>query len=158
MPYLIDGHNLIGKLPDIDLNDPEDEMQLIQKLRDLFKRKRISGTVYFDQRGPGMKRKYTLGRLQIEFSTPPNTADSAIQSRLRQLKKNASNYIVVSSDHQIMDAARAAGAQVLDSQTFAQQLVPSPLDSNESEKPESPLSSDELRRWQKLFERDHDVR
>ena len=158
MPYLIDGHNLIGKLPDIHLDDPEDEIQLIEKLGDLFKRKRISGTVYFDQRGPGMKRKYKLGRLQVEFSTPPNTADSAIRFRLRQLKKDASNYIVVSSDHQIMDAARAAGAQVLDSQTFAQELDPSPLDSDESEKPQSPLSSDELRHWQKLFEGDDDFR
>jgi S-adenosylhomocysteine hydrolase len=32
MPYMIDGHNLIGKLPDISLDDPNDEALLVQKL------------------------------------------------------------------------------------------------------------------------------
>ena len=32
MNYLIDGHNLIGQLPDISLDDPNDEALLVQKL------------------------------------------------------------------------------------------------------------------------------
>ena len=33
MPYLIDGHNLIACLPDISLDDPNDEAQLVNKLK-----------------------------------------------------------------------------------------------------------------------------
>ena len=33
MPYLIDGHNLIAKLPDIDIADPNDEAKLVTRLR-----------------------------------------------------------------------------------------------------------------------------
>jgi len=153
MPYLIDGHNLIGCMPDIHLDDPDDELQLLRRLNDFFNKRRISGTVYFDQRGPGMQRKFSTGRVRVEFATSPNTADMAIQHRLQRLKKDASNYIVVSSDHQIRDAARVAGARVLDSVEFARRLGGSFPIPEENEKPQGPLSPDDLRRWQKIFEK-----
>ena len=40
--YLIDGHNLIGQLPDLSLTDPDDEAKLVQKLTG-FPRARRSG-------------------------------------------------------------------------------------------------------------------
>jgi predicted RNA-binding protein with PIN domain len=152
MPYLIDGHNLIGCLPDIHLDDPEDEVLLIRKLSDYFKRKGISGTVYFDKRGPGMERERSYGRVKVEFATSPNTADSAIRRRLRQHKKSASNYIVVSSDHQVQESARRAGARIMDSSEFAHQLGGSPPNSEENEKPHAPLSPQDVKQWQNLFE------
>ena len=33
MPVLIDGHNLIAKLPGIHLDDPDDEERLVERLR-----------------------------------------------------------------------------------------------------------------------------
>jgi predicted RNA-binding protein with PIN domain len=153
MPYLIDGHNLIGSMPDIHLDDPEDELQLIHRLSDLFKRRRISGTVYFDQRGPGMERQFSAGRLKVEFATSPNTADRAIQARLQGLKRDAPNYIVVTSDHQIQNTARKAGARILESADFAQQLGVSNADPPENEKPDIPMSPRDVRQWQKLFEK-----
>jgi len=151
MPYLIDGHNLIGSMPDIHLDDPDDEMQLIDRLSDFFKRRRISGTVYFDQRGSGMERKFRSGRVKVEFATSPNTADMAIQRQLQRLKRNASNYIVVSSDRQIQKAARVAGASVLNSVEFARQLGGPSTITEENEKPQGPLSPDDVRHWQKIF-------
>jgi predicted RNA-binding protein with PIN domain len=152
MPYLIDGHNLIGNLSDIHLDDPDDEIRLIQRLVEFFKNARKSGTVYFDQRGYGAQRKYKLGRLQIEFVTPPNTADGAIQNKVRRLKREARNYTVVSSDREVMQAASNAGAQVIDSQTFIRQLEGSRTIGGESEKPESPLTPEDIKFWQQLFE------
>src|SRR4030067_3565369 len=102
MPYLIDGHNLIGSMPDINLDDPEDEIRLIQMLDRFLFKVRKSATVYFDQRGPGAQRRFKSGRLQVEFITSPHTADHAIQNRLRQLKGEAHNYTVVSSDHEVL--------------------------------------------------------
>ena len=33
MPLLIDGHNLIGHLPDLSLSDPRDEVKLVARLQ-----------------------------------------------------------------------------------------------------------------------------
>ena len=43
MFYLIDGHNLIGQLADIDLDDPNDESLLVQKLNGWTSRTRTTG-------------------------------------------------------------------------------------------------------------------
>ncbi len=54
MHYLIDGHNLIAKLPDVNLSDPDDEIQLVLKLRQwtAVSAKRVV-TVFFDGGIPG---------------------------------------------------------------------------------------------------------
>jgi predicted RNA-binding protein with PIN domain len=152
MPYLIDGHNLIGRIGNISLDDPEDELRLIELLEEFLKEKRKSGTVYFDQRGPGARRKYKVGRLQVEFTTSPNTADLAIQKRLTGLKGEAHNYTVVSSDREVMQVAKNAGAQVMDSPTFILQLQRPYTIRAENEKPEAKLSSEDLQFWQQIFE------
>ena len=154
MPYLIDGHNLIGQMPNICLHDPEDEMQLVLILNEFFKKRRISGTVFFDRRGPGLARKTGAGRLKVEFATPPNTADRMIEQRLRSIKKEASNCVVISSDREIQTVARVLGAKVMDSSEFAKQLQDSNTRFEEDEKPQSPISAKELRRWEKLFTSD----
>lgn len=38
MPYLIDGHNLIGKVPNLRQDDPEDEKQLVELLQEFCQR------------------------------------------------------------------------------------------------------------------------
>lgn len=152
MPYLIDGHNLIGSIPDIHLDEPEDEMRLIQRLSEFLKNSRKTGTVYFDQRGHGAQRKFKFGRLQVEFATSPHTADLAIQNRLRQLKGNARNYTVVSSDHEVKRSARDVGAQVIDSNIFAQQLDKKSEMNTGNEKPENILTPEDIHFWQKFFE------
>lgn len=43
MSYIIDGHNLIGVLPDIHLNQPDDEQRLLARLRGY--RARIGGQI-----------------------------------------------------------------------------------------------------------------
>jgi len=151
MPYLIDGHNLIGRMRDISLNDPEDESRLIQTLIKFLNEVRKSGIVYFDQRIPGRQSKYKRGRLQVEFITPPHTADHAIQNKLRQLKREAHNYTVISSDYEVIQIAKERGAQVIESQEFVQQFLESPNIGDESEKPERSLTSEDIQYWQEMF-------
>ena len=50
MSLIIDGHNLIGVMPDIDLADPDDEWQLVQRLRGYASAKNTALTVVFDPR------------------------------------------------------------------------------------------------------------
>jgi len=151
MPYLIDGHNLIGSMPDINLDDPEDETRLIQMIDRFLFKVRKSATVYFDQHSPGSQRRFKSGRLQVEFSTSPHTADHAIQNRLRQLKGEARNYTVISSDHEVLQAAREAGAQVIESHTFVRHLVGPPITGDENGKPECSLTPEDIGYWQKMF-------
>ena len=35
MLYLIDGHNLIGQMPGLSLDDPHDEAKLVERLKQL---------------------------------------------------------------------------------------------------------------------------
>ena len=53
MPFLIDGHNVIAALPDIDLEDPHDEAKLVLKLRAWTGRERRKAIVVFDGGIPG---------------------------------------------------------------------------------------------------------
>jgi predicted RNA-binding protein with PIN domain len=151
MPYLIDGHNLIGSMPNIHLDDPDDEVQLIQEIVVFFRKTRKTGTVYFDKRSPGRKRKGQFGRLKAEFATPPNTADHAIMKRLRQLKGEAKNYTIVSSDQQVKQAAWAAGARVLESHEFVQLLHAKETTSAEGEEENPLITPDDVNYWERIF-------
>ncbi|MGD9375749.1 MAG: NYN domain-containing protein, partial [Anaerolineae bacterium] len=48
MPILIDGHNLVGKLPVLSLQDPDDEQKLIELLRSYQARTGKEVIVVFD--------------------------------------------------------------------------------------------------------------
>lgn len=153
MPYIIDGHNLIATLPDIQLSDPDDEQRLIAQLQTFFSRLGKAATLYFDRRAPGEQKERRIGKLQVRFTTPPITADDAILKHLHHLRGRAKNYTVVSSDRQIQDAARRAGARVLASHEFARQLFSKQTDFSEGEKDEKILSEREIEQWELLFQR-----
>ena len=153
MPYIIDGHNLIGSIPNINLGDPDDEEQLISQLHAFFARIGKQATVYFDRRAPGTEKERRLGNLCIRFVALPQTADDAIRRQLQNLGGRAKNYVVVSSDHCIQQNARMAGARILDSQRFAGTLLQKAGPSEKDEKLDSGLSELEIQHWEMLFSR-----
>ena len=55
MPLLIDGHNLIGQMPDIDLADPDEESKLVHRLKRYCRQHNRRATVVFDAGLPGGK-------------------------------------------------------------------------------------------------------
>lgn len=151
MPFLIDGHNLIAVMPGISLSDLDDEHALIQRLEQYARRNRRSISVYFDRGSLLAPKISTIAGVKIHFARPPRTADDALRDRIRQLGKEAPNWTVVSSDHEVRQAAKNAGARILDSQTFARQLVPLSSDQDVIEKPDAHLSPDEIDQWEQLF-------
>ncbi len=151
MPYIIDGHNLIGKLPSIDLADPDDELQLIQLLIGFFKNASKRGTVFFDRGLFAENRENSFGRLKVRFARPPQTADDAIRSYLQKIKPVARNFTVVSSDRSILEAARLVGARWMKSEEFAPSLSPEEISASVSEKPEILLSPREIEYWERQF-------
>jgi len=153
MPYLIDGHNLIPRLPGLSLAEPDDEMHLVQLLQDYCRRQRKRAEIFFDNAPPGQPRARSFGLVVARFVRSGQTADDAIRSRLERLGAEARNWTVVSSDQQVQRAARAARAQVLASETFAR-LILQVLETH-AELPrsgEEPLTAVEIQEWMELFQ------
>jgi predicted RNA-binding protein with PIN domain len=151
MPYLIDGHNLIGRLPGIALSDLDDEQQLFERLGRWCQRSGKRAVVYFDQgsllgEDPRPQRGVTA-----HFVSPPTTADTAISVHLQRLGRRASNWTVVSSDRAVQQAARQLGARVVSSESFSKELQEPPA-KPAPEKPED-LTATEVDKWLDIFRR-----
>lgn len=153
MPYMIDGHNLIGNLPGISLQDPDDEARLVELLAAFCSKTKKRATVYFDRGTHGSHDPLLIGDVTARFVKPPATADQALSSHLRQLGGEAKNWTVVSSDRDVQRAARSAGARILSSHEFASMLHPATPPSEVPEKPSAPDSKEEIAFWEKLFQR-----
>ena len=152
MIMIIDGHNLIPHMPGINLADPDDEMQLIQMVQSYCRIRRKSAEVYFDRAPAGQARTFNAGRVKAVFVRTGRTADDAIMDRLKQLGKRARNCTVISSDRQVQQAARAVHAAVLSAAAFAAEWRELSEQSPELERPDKPLTDDELAYWQALFD------
>jgi uncharacterized protein len=125
MAWIIDGHNLIGALPDVDLADPDDEAALLARLRGYRARTGEALIVFFDSgdlpshftgpfaTGPG---------LMVKFSSPGQTADDAIVDYLRA-RAEPGQYAVVTNDHELSWRVRNVGASVLPASEFATRLA-----------------------------------
>lgn len=151
MPYIIDGHNLIGAMKRIHLDDPDDEMLLVDELRRFCARTRRRVTVYFDRGAPATQSPRDAGGLSIRFVRPPRSADQAIIQHLGRLKGAARNWTVVSSDQEVQASARRAGARVLSSPEFVRSMSKPDRRTGQGEKPDSDVSDDDLKQWQELF-------
>jgi len=155
MPYLIDGHNLIPKIPGLSLKDADDEIQLIQLLQAYQHRLRGKKLeVYFDKAAPGTSRTQRYGNIRAHF-VRRGSADDAIKARLRAIGRGASTWTVVTSDREIQVAARAAHARVVSSEDFARQLLsdrgaPHPA-TDPGEKPHIDISPNDIEEWLRLF-------
>jgi predicted RNA-binding protein with PIN domain len=147
MPYLIDGHNLIGHTPGLRLDDPDDEQKLIEKLRVYLSRENKTGTVIFDKGLPGGAGKWSNNVLDVRFAPQPKTADDLIRERLLR-EKNPRGLIVVTADRELQSAAQRAGAAVKHSSEFARAMLAPPVGTS---KKETGLTKDEVEAWEKEF-------
>ena len=150
MPYLIDGHNLIPKLG-LSLRSIDDEMQLAAQLQAFCRVRRKQAEVFFDGAPPGQDRTRKLGLVTAHFVRQGTTADEAIRRRLQKLGRAARNWSVVSSDHAVQAAARASGAQVIDSDTFSTQMIEAAREGAGDSGEQGKLSANEVEEWLKVF-------
>jgi predicted RNA-binding protein with PIN domain len=160
MPYLIDGHNLIPKIPSLSLEDLDDEDKLIELLQAFCQQRGKNIEVIFDNAPPGFPRAHRFGRVTARFTRAGLTADDAIKTRLEGLHGAARNWTVVSSDHSVQIAAHAARANLLSSEDFSR-LLRQTLDTTTQETAslkEEPLDPDEVDEWLQIFKKRHDNR
>ncbi len=153
MPYLIDGHNLIPKIPGLSLKDLDDEIKLIQILQGFASQQRTRIEVYFDQAPASQARSQSFGSVKAHFIRQESTADKAMIKRLSRMGKDAKNWIVVTSDREILVEARSAHSQTLSSAEFAAELKKSIFGTtNETDKQDDPeISSGEVDFWMDQF-------
>jgi predicted RNA-binding protein with PIN domain len=153
MTYIIDGHNLIPKVPGLSLEQMDDEIRLIQRLIKFCQKKRARIVVYFDKAAPGYKSGSNYGAVSVIFVSNRRKADDAIHDYLIAHRREARNLTVVSSDRQVQRDASSLHSQVLSTETFAELLdasLFSPGKGGGSSEQEL-LTPDEVAEWEKLF-------
>jgi len=153
MPYMIDGHNLIPKIPGLSLETIDDEMQLVELLQEYCRRGHKEVEVYFDNAPHGQKKARVFGPVTAHFVRQGMSADDAMRARLGRLGHGARNWTVISSDHAVQASARAARARYIPSEVFAgtlSQAIDKPPQ-DQGERLETILDDDELDDWLKLF-------
>jgi uncharacterized protein len=156
MQWLIDGHNLIGHMPTLQLDDPDDEAKLVQYLQSYQSRTGQRITVIFDA-GSSYRLAATkkAGGVTVQFAPSGQTADQIISQRVRRIK-NPQEFIVVSSDRAVQQAAQQARVRVVTAQEFAGQLLrgsPAVADDDQGSQTEVKLSADEIDEWLKVFKK-----
>lgn len=156
MPYLIDGHNLIPKLTGMALDEIDDENRLVEMLQEFCRVQRKEVEVFFDNAPAGQPRARNFGNVIARFIRQGTTADDAIRAKLARLGRDARNWIVVSSDRAVQTSARAARAQFIPSERFAQvlrqALAAAESTGEKSSDPVEILDDQEVEDWLKLFE------
>lgn len=155
MPYLIDGHNLIGQLPDIDIADPHDEAKLVLKLRGFAGRTGKKITVVFDGGIPaGFSAELSTHSVQVRFASPVSSADRLIMQVVRQTQ-NPTAWTLVSSDYEVVELARRYGMQHINATDFAtvlhKQMTKTHKKREDAIKSNPRLSQKEIDEWLKLF-------
>lgn len=151
MPVLIDGHNLIGRLPALSLQDPHDEEKLVRLLKSYRARTGKKVTVVFD---PGeafhLAQTRRFGEIEVVFAPHGSTADAVIAKRVRS-SRNPRGWLVVTSDQRLAEIVRGHGARVQSAEEFGSRLG-TPVEAPAAWR-ETPPSPEEVKTWLALFER-----
>jgi predicted RNA-binding protein with PIN domain len=122
--YLIDGHNLIGTgLLGFTLSDDNDEMMLVNLLKSFAARSGKRVTVIFDHGLPGGKSDASNHAVSVIFASQPGIADTVMIREINRTR-STSQWIVVSDDQQVRQAAQGRKLQQMRCQEFARLLNP----------------------------------
>ncbi len=155
MPYLIDGHNLIASLPDIDLADPDDEAKLVTKLRGFVAKTRRKCTVIFDSGIPGGFSSMSNKSVSVIFASAQHSnADRVLKLHIMRVK-DPGNWTVISSDEAVLDQARTYKMRWMTSAEFAEKLAGDQTeDDTAGEEIDVRLSPEEVDEWLDIFSDD----
>ncbi|MCR4407088.1 MAG: NYN domain-containing protein [Anaerolineae bacterium] len=154
MLLLIDGHNLIAKLPGISLDDPHDEARLVERLRRYRAHTGKRIVVVFDCGVPaGWSADLSGGGITVIFAAPGKPADRIIIERIRR-SRNPRDLAVISSDREVMAVAEEYGARVIPADSFVATLSTPPP--TIEERAELKLSPIEVEEWLHIFGADEE--
>jgi uncharacterized protein len=140
---IIDGNNLIGKIPELKSVPKSDKQFTREKLALILDRyftgKKMKVSLHFDGfAGPAIK----TASLDIHYSNS-RTADDLIKSEI-EYAKNPKLLTVVSSDHSLYSFAKACSCTPVKAEDFVKQLYHK--NSNIEEDKIKSISSEEMKR------------
>jgi len=142
MPLLIDGNNLLHRLPKSSRTRSAVRSLVLEATR----HERMSVVVVFDgPPAPGSPSHEVLGRVAIVYSGA-TSADDVIVGRI-PAGRSARQWVVVTDDRALADRARQRGAAVRTLGEWSARPRPAPPKARTEPK----LSSDEVAVWEKLF-------
>lgn len=152
---IIDGHNLIPKIPGLHLKDENDEAGLIEVVQEYCRLARRQAELFFDGSPEPRVSQRKNGLVHVHYIKLGYSADDAIISYLNKLGSDKDNWTVVSSDHRIQNAAKASGIKTTASDVFSR-LITTTLSSEVAvqQKREKPPSSGEVDEWLEFFGHD----
>lgn len=161
MPYLIDGHNLIGQMTTIRLDDPDDEAKLAIYLRSYSARLNKRFHVVFDGGLPAGVSPLSTSRVKVHFASSESDADNVLKMMIRNTK-DGSNWTLVTSDRAIIEQARRKRMHCVNSSTFARRLEDFQTKQGQAEdasvvpttKSNPKLSKSEVDEWLDIFNED----
>lgn len=146
MIYLIDGHNLIGKMENIELSDPDDEEKLIRRLQSWsssVEKKQVM--VVFDSGlfGGVVPHLSSYG-VQVQYARRGQKADDVLIRFLKDLR-NPQAYTLVTSDREIIAAAKRRRVGYITSEEFVILLQGVEAKRKvEKRKPKPPVNPDQV--------------
>lgn len=166
---LVDGHNLIGQLEDLSLTDPHDEAKLTMAIKSYCMRSRAKATIIFDNGMPGgFSRELSNSSVQVYFAPPRTKADTILMQRAKDMMSQ-NEFIMVTSDRQIVRLCYAYGIETMASEEFALMLGFRPVEVEEPDEvtgvtrrrvtivyekdPNPVVSVDEIAYWLPIFKR-----
>ncbi len=157
MPYIIDGNNLIGVEGKEALNNEESRIILINLLKNFQRQKNTSLIVVFDGSGENFLHQIDQnGKFRVLFPSIGHSADDCIKDLLKKFT-NMKDVTVVTSDRELKDYCRSAGAKIINSIEFYHLLKQKAFiihKSNEEKKRiHIELSEQEVEAWLKVFQK-----
>jgi predicted RNA-binding protein with PIN domain len=156
MPYLIDGNNLIGRIPHLSLDDPRSKYILVAQLRIFQKITKRKVILVFD--GPPdielLGDRYQSKKFVILYPSDEENADTVIEAQIEK-QTNFQHFTVVTSDREIKAYAHMNKAKVIDCDSFSKELkaVLKKFRIEKSmRKTQGKLSPLEVSQWLEIFE------
>jgi predicted RNA-binding protein with PIN domain len=152
---IIDGHNLVPKIPGLHLKDEDDEVRLIELLQEYCRLARRQAELFFDGAPEPTASNRKHGLVHVHYIKLGYSADDAIIQYVHNLGNDKNNWTVVSSDHRIQNAALASGFKIMGSDAFSR-LMSTTFSSEAAvqQKREKPPSPGEIDEWLQLFDQD----
>lgn len=152
--YVIDGYNVIHKIPDIkslmetDLQSAREKFVFM--LDNYFSKKRASIYVVFDGINDMSDfNVHSTPKIRVLFSNRYQKADILIKS-ITDERKNKALTIIVSSDHEVYQYGKVSRCRVMKSEEFVKKINAKSFDYENKVKSHT-LSKNEIELWKQLF-------
>jgi predicted RNA-binding protein with PIN domain len=145
--YVIDGNNVMGKIPHLFKLQQKDKQrareQLVYLLQRYFSSKKINLNLYFDGYENAPLR---LGKGKIIYSGNKQ-ADHFIREQIERTK-NRKNLVLVSSDNELKNFGRACSCRIISSEDFVKLLMKEKTEDEEKLRVED---INDVEEWKRIF-------